>query len=69
MTDIDWNAILFTAAGVFTLFVFGVLILIGACLKIAGEISRREEEQADEAAIDALPDAVFIDAIRRYDGH
>ena len=67
MIEIDWSAILFTAAGVFTLFIFGVLILIGACLKIAGEISRREEEQ--EAALDAVPNDVFIDAIRRYDGH
>lgn len=66
MTDIDWNAVLITAAGVFTLFIFGVLILIGACLKIAGQISRREEEQ--EAALDAVPNDVFIDAIRRYEG-
>lgn len=66
MTDIDWNAVLITAAGVFTLFIFGVLILIGACLKIASEISRREEE---EEAIASIPDQVFIDAIRRYEGH
>jgi hypothetical protein len=44
MSGIDWNAVFITAAGVFTLFVFGVLILICACLKIAGEISRREEQ-------------------------
>lgn len=66
MIDIDWNAVLITAAGVFTLFIFGVLILIGACLKIASEISRREEE---EEAIASIPDQVFIDAIRRYEGH
>lgn len=66
MIGIDWHAIFITAAGVFILFIFGVLILIGACLKIAGEISRREEEQ--EAALDAVPNDVFIEAIRTYEG-
>lgn len=52
MTNIDWNAVFITAAGVFTLFIFGVLILICACLKIAGEISRREEQEEARHAVD-----------------
>lgn len=68
MNAIDWNAIFITAAGVFVLFVLGVLVLIGACLKIAGEISRREREQADEAAIASIPDDVLVEAILLFEG-
>lgn len=68
MIDIDWSTVFVTAAGVFALFVFGVLILIGACLKIAGEISRREDEKAEEAMA-SMPDHALIDAILQFEGH
>jgi hypothetical protein len=67
MIDIDWSAVLVTGASLFALLIIGVFLLIGACMIIANEITRRHDEQAEEAMA-SMPDHVLIDAIRLFDG-